>query len=522
MFKFFNKKIIVSVLIVCMLSGFLSPIFAVKKAQAQFIVELGPVALSFFSTAFPLSMAAAIVPALAAANATAQTAATKTMQQIISIILESFRLRLLDFMVQTIVDFIVSGPNGGKPQFILNAKNLLNETAVDAAATFLSNSKYAGLCEPFSFKIRASLIGSNRINQHACTLDMVVGNIRAFYNDFREGGWIGFSTMLGNENNFYGAMMEVEAERMVELYSEITNTKSKIDTGEGMAPTEKCGYTYDSNHDGVSQASECIFKKITTPGSAIAGQLQDALGVNIKGILSAKEFTTYIAWIINSVVFRLFQSGVSGLFGMASGGGGGGWNPPQMPGVAYACIQGSCSAQLSDETANGPSYSTLEICENNCANNIDNTGGEVFDVNPLACPAGGASEGVFLRGRPANDCEGGLCNRCTGVGGETAQNCCTLFCIQTKDVEWGKNNPATFSAEDIAPLCSFFSLSVPNECVCNNSTPAWDDTNKDIGKFKNCSGCDEKLIDGFLCRQSMWCENQAPPVPSDLPEEPIL
>lgn len=518
MFNFLNKKLLVGFLVFAMVSNFLLPGFLVKKANAQFggVVHLSPISVSALAAANAASRTAADIPSAAVKRGLIDT--------IIEVVWESLRVRLLDFVSQSIVDWVLGGPNGGRPQFALNLKVLARQTGDDALNAFLESTNSMGLCSPFSYQVRSSIVRSRELTPHTCTLDTVVGNIEAFYQDFTQGGWVGFSTMLDDRNNPYGSQFALQDEGLVKVITEIANQEKKVDQGGGYLPTESCAYGVDqggidTNGDGVV-APECYIRKITTPGGAIGSKLHAALNVDIEGILSAKEFTTYVAWIIDSIVFGLLDAGTQGLFGIGSGGGGPHGTPPTLPGMTYSCNQvlGVCSPRFDDEYPVDPAagvYATSKECDDNCKTGDEEIGD--FDTNSQACSAG-----VFVRGRPVADCELGECARCTGIGGASATDCCFVFCKHTKDAEWQVNQtPRNYSSGEVEPVCSFFGLSTPSTgCSCQatkNQYPFYN--NPDVGKFKNCFDCgDSAARSGYLCKGATWCGNQEEPTPSVAPQ----
>ncbi len=228
--------------------------------------------------------------------------------------------------------------NGEEPRFVSEGFGGYLEEAVNVAGgNFVEN--YLGLgwmCDPFDINVKTALLDTPDFEDNVtCTLDDVVGNINAFYNDFSQGGWAGWIEMNKPHNNFYGAMLRaiVEKERSENEAKE--QEELDVTAGGGFLSMKNC-YWYDKNGSlvktqrdvrGTPQLpAECTADRrpcthrceTLTPGKIveeIAGkasinfydQLNEMIGA---ATAKAGPFEVYIQAILSALVNRVMQEGV--------------------------------------------------------------------------------------------------------------------------------------------------------------------------------------------------------------------
>jgi len=137
----------------------------------------------------------------------------------------------------------------------------------------------------------------NRKNQRLqCTLSTVVGNIQGFLDDFNQGGWPAWLSLIQEENNPYMRYL-AEEENLARLIEDEKNNKTlELNWGRGF----------------LSKKDE--FGDIVTPGVVIENQLNSVLGSNLRQLELADEFDEIVSALLNQLVTRAI-TGTAGLLG---------------------------------------------------------------------------------------------------------------------------------------------------------------------------------------------------------------
>jgi len=218
-------------------------------------------------------------------------------------ILETLKKRLLDMMVDQIIQWI---QGGGEPKFVTDWKGFLEDASNAAVGDFAQEIGLGFLCDPFHFQIQIGLLPVPRFSdQVTCTLDEIVGNIENFYTDFSNGGWIAYTASLEPQNNYFGAMLMSNIELEERKASAQLAQQNEALAGGGFLSTKKC--------DAFGQ--NCV---ITTPGNVIGDLTAKAIGTDIDYILSAEQLSDYVAAIANAAINRLIIEGVEGIQGLST------------------------------------------------------------------------------------------------------------------------------------------------------------------------------------------------------------
>lgn len=240
---------------------------------------------------------------------TAQSAvsdAASLSQQILewaeTFVLSSLKKQLLDYLVDQI---IASVQGGGEPQFVTDWQGFLADAGNRAAGEFAQEVGLGFLCSPFNFQIQAALLPVPEFAQAAsCTLDDIVGNIEAFYEDFRNGGWIAYGTSWRVENNFFGALAMASKELGIKQESAAFAAFSEAFSGGGFLSSKKC--QKDANGNDIPDT--CV---ITTPGSTVSNLVSKAVGSDFDFIVNAEQLGDYASAITNALINRLITEGLS-------------------------------------------------------------------------------------------------------------------------------------------------------------------------------------------------------------------
>ena len=287
---------------------------------------------------------------------------------LLKIAFNKFKKRLLDRLTDDVVGWI-SGVNG-KPQFVGNFGDVLKSTA-DAALGDTVQALGAGkLCNTkLSVELRLNLVKPtpDHFSQNvSCTLSNVVGNISAFADNFKNGGWIGYQELNGLQNNKYGLQLlafdeldsrttqktdaaKTEAAgsngflstKLCKKWSIIghqtladgtagpdmvigtfpsANDNNLIDPNkppakipDNYAPSSACSGTTCTPNTTNALVCKAEDQVITTPGQTLATVLGNSFDHDPKALINADDLTPYLSAIFDAAINRLAKEGVRGL-----------------------------------------------------------------------------------------------------------------------------------------------------------------------------------------------------------------
>ncbi|TSC52755.1 MAG: Uncharacterized protein LiPW41_125 [Parcubacteria group bacterium LiPW_41] len=287
--------------------------------------------------------------------------------------LAKLKKRLLDRITDDTIQWINDGAKG-KPRFIDNFDDVLKESANEALGDTARELGLGKLCdEKLSLKLQLNLQkpATKQFREEAsCTLDKIVDNVSDFSNDFRNGGWVGYTETLSPNNNRFG--LEILA--MDNLYSAQTENEQKAQmqasSGNGFKGVEACAvwevffeqndskaktsilkdvysYTNDNDFDllrdptktfddeelanlfgnsvpgATPTGARCERKEITMPPVLVKGQAEQALQSDKDVLTNADDLSPYISAIFDAAINRLVKSGLEGI-GLKQGGASGG------------------------------------------------------------------------------------------------------------------------------------------------------------------------------------------------------
>lgn len=237
------------------------------------------------------------------------------------ILLTTIKRRLLDVIVDQIIVWI---QGGGAPRFVSDWSGFLSDAGNEIAGEFIRETGAGFLCQPFSLRLQVGLLPVPKFSERArCTLDQITGNIENFYNDFRNGRWLAFSTALQPQNNFFGAIILAQEEADIRITKEIEGLTNKVLSGGGFLGTRKCdedpenpgGFDHDGDRTGGDILSTC---KDTTPGGLAGHAVKTALiDTEFDFIVNAQDLSAYAAAIANAGFNRLIAEG-AGLLGVSA------------------------------------------------------------------------------------------------------------------------------------------------------------------------------------------------------------
>lgn len=202
---------------------------------------------------------------------------------------------LLDQLVNQIIGYV---QGDGDPKFVTNWETLLADAGNKAAGQFAQEVGLGFLCSPFNLQIQLALLPTPQFGfseRNGCTLDDIVGNIEAFYDDFNNGGWIAYGNAWLPQNNFFGVLLDAT--------QELSIRKEVAAAAEWSAAIAGGGFLSIKDADG----------NIVTPGKALGDLTSKAIGTDIDFILNAEQLGDYVEAIANSLINRLIKEGVAGI-----------------------------------------------------------------------------------------------------------------------------------------------------------------------------------------------------------------
>jgi len=249
------------------------------------------------------------------------------VQNVFKVLLEYFKLKLLDMLSTQIVNWITGGSLKG-PQYITNWSNFLGQASrdalniaineVDRASGGLICTNFAGLLRNL-LRTRVVIPGMSTFQgQIACTLDKVVSNINEFYSDFSRGGWAGYVSIIQMNNNYYGNMISIlDYEKQLEASRQRAAQNEGL-ASQGFISVKRCK-TKDYSFAEDEASAGCAEWEITTPGKALAASVDSALTNRFGYIFGMNQFASIIAILTDGVLNKLIGAGIQGLVGLSQG-----------------------------------------------------------------------------------------------------------------------------------------------------------------------------------------------------------
>jgi len=252
------------------------------------------------------------------------------------------RLRrvLLNMLVNDIINWI---NGGGKPRFVTDWQSFLKTAADKAAGSFIDKIGLGFLCTGFSLQLRIALSSPTKFDEGGatCTLSKAFTNINSFRDNFSNGGWKGWLTVSESQNNYMGAyitalnkkhavMAEAAGAKKNEAVSSagfmgdkicrtIRNKSEYRDPDSDSYETQTYGSTDGWKEGEIPEGYECEEWETRTPGRIVGDSLQQAVGIDIPWIISAKEFAEYAGAIVDAVINRAIKEGITKMTSTSEG-----------------------------------------------------------------------------------------------------------------------------------------------------------------------------------------------------------
>ena len=235
------------------------------------------------------------------------------------------RKKMLDMLVDDVVSWIQG--TGGKPKFVTDWKSFLSEAADKAGGDFVENYLNAGfLCRPLQTQLRIALQKTSLPfeEQTRCTLGDIENNLTNFYEDFNSGGWKAWASISENQNNFYGTYLFAMDQKLGVQSAARQASQNEAISSAGFLGDKVClaGYYVGGNtialpnpltSDELAESFNCTKWENRTPGKILADTTSKVVGLDIDWLVSADEFNEYLSAILDAVVNRVANEGLSAM-----------------------------------------------------------------------------------------------------------------------------------------------------------------------------------------------------------------
>ncbi len=290
----------------------------------------------------------------------------------LKVALARLKKELLDRIADQTLEWI-NNDFQGTPRFITNFGDVFDESINSAAGEVARDIGLGKLCdEKLSLKLQLNLKSptTKRFTKEAsCTLDKIVGNINAFGDDFRNGGWVGYTETLSPNNNRFGLEILALDQYVItqDKNEKEATTKTLANAGfkgeevcdswelsivniETGTEEEKINTSYEesfpnpkdppplmssfttsylngrgfTNNYLASKKLEptewvCVHTYQNTPGDTVKTALQSNFTQDQNYIANAENLEDYINVIFDAAVNRLINNGVKGLVNAGKG-----------------------------------------------------------------------------------------------------------------------------------------------------------------------------------------------------------
>ncbi len=255
--------------------------------------------------------------------------------------------RLIKRVIQDTLNWVNSDFKG-KPKFVTNWKQYLGDAANSFAGAAIKKFT-PELCQPFSLQLRLRLEQINLTDEKpTCTIDKVVQNVKAFYEDFSQGGWIAYSSTVLPSGNYFG-QLDIAIETVAAQTQKTKETKkTEAASGQGFLPTEKCVVWNDKNCPTLNTCLEnldpndpaifgkrltcnmtqacppnpvvpiCVTKEATTLGKIIGTATDNTQNKDLDRIIKERDWKTLLQMFARASLNRLVAKGVEGVAGLFS------------------------------------------------------------------------------------------------------------------------------------------------------------------------------------------------------------
>jgi len=281
---------------------------------------------------------------------------------------------VLNMMTNQIIEWI---QGGGEPRFISDWRGFLSDAGNNAGGLFVDKYLGAGwLCEPFDVAIKIPLLSVPTFDERVrCTLEDMGINIRMFYDDFNEAGWMGWIELTKPQGNFYGGYLMAQAEKTIQEEKAKDAAGQEGLAGRGFLSVKACveghatlmpeNRTQTCNDKDSCKSLEsragtyfvCDKEIAVTPASVLSDitsramdREMDIIGQEIAAMTAdLGTFAPYVVAVGNALINRLIQEGLEAV--QTSGPTEESPDEPMPPSDVVISIDSPAKAEVAEEIA---------------------------------------------------------------------------------------------------------------------------------------------------------------------------
>jgi hypothetical protein len=254
----------------------------------------------------------------------------------VSVMTARLAKRMADSLMDDVIDLI---QNGGDDNFNKDKLFNLDDIFKDARHAAFGDAMMAigatNLCSGVSLpRLQLQLQQATFSERASCTLDQVIGNTNAFYNDFTSGGWFGYTESLKPQNNRWGLeeMLREYYEERIEEEAEIASLQNSGYADGGFPAITKCKswtpvddqgnrvgatITFDNPQPEIPYGDinkgavrwECISENVITPPGVVARIFGAATNAET-GVYTNPTVAPYLSALTGAAVNRLKKEGI--------------------------------------------------------------------------------------------------------------------------------------------------------------------------------------------------------------------
>ncbi|MBI2623293.1 MAG: hypothetical protein HYW65_01835 [Candidatus Liptonbacteria bacterium] len=231
--------------------------------------------------------------------------------------LQQLKNQLIAMLEQQIVNWI---NGGGSPQFITDWKGFLGNAFNNAVGAEIERV-LPELCQPMSplLRVTFTLPSVNIPVYSGCTLNQIVDNVKNFYRDFRNGGWIQYGVTFEPTGNYFGALIEGHDRATREALAALGAERDKAIAAAGFLSSSVCPSTGKPPDEkkGCPGGESPLVK---TPGKLLGDAVSKAVVDSpFELIVNADDIAGLVQTVANAALNRLVMLGIDAASGRSTG-----------------------------------------------------------------------------------------------------------------------------------------------------------------------------------------------------------
>lgn len=226
---------------------------------------------------------------------------------------EKLKQTLVNLAQQKILGFV---QGSGAPMFIQGWASMLTSAYTAAGNRAMQTRILPGLSSSFSTIVQQAL-GAPPPNLQS-TINLVPNfNPTNFFNNLQSGGgWQAYASLLNNNNNMFGALLNAHDIQLAEAERAKEAALAKAQAAQGFKGKEVCNDGSPPNSDGTCwDGSEPI---VTSPGKTTEQATQIGASAQIQRIVNANNLWGLLTGFATSMLTQLVNSGVSGIVSLTN------------------------------------------------------------------------------------------------------------------------------------------------------------------------------------------------------------